>query len=43
MSKVNVVEKDGKKYIDGEEVLCEYDLEINYIKVVVFFWLRLSF
>jgi len=37
MSKVNVVEKDGKKYIDGKEVLCEYDLEINYIKVVVLF------
>ena len=26
MSKVKIIEKDNKKYIDGEEVLIEYDM-----------------
>ena len=29
--KIEIVEKDGKKYIDGEEVLCEYDCWTNWI------------
>lgn len=33
MGKVNIVEKDGKKYIDGEEVLCEYDCMTNWIYI----------
>ena len=36
MGRVKIVEKDGKKYIDGEKVLCEYKLEINYVKCVIF-------
>jgi hypothetical protein len=35
MGKVNVVEKDGKKYIDGEEVLCEYKFEISLLKEIL--------
>ena len=35
-SKVKIIEKDGKRYIDGEEVLCEYGLNINYIKEIIF-------
>ena len=37
MGKVNIIEKDGKKYIDSEEVLCEYDLDVSYTKEVLFF------
>jgi len=35
-SKVEIIEKDGKRYIDGEEILCEYDLNINYTKEILF-------
>jgi hypothetical protein len=31
--KIEIVEKDGKKYIDGEEVLCEYIFEVSLIIV----------
>lgn len=34
--KIEMVEKDGKKYIDGEEVICEYNLNINYTKEIIF-------
>ena len=36
-NKVEIVEKDGKRYIDGEEVLYEYELNINYTKEIIFF------
>lgn len=31
-----VREKNGKKYIDGEEVLCEYILETTFYKEILF-------
>ena len=48
MGKVNIVEKDGKKYIDSEEVLCEYELDVGIIKgtlflifgIIVFFYIK---
>jgi hypothetical protein len=43
MGKVNVVEKDGKKYIDGEEVLCEYSLDVSYTKEILFLLLAIIF
>lgn len=30
---LNIKEKNGKKYIDGEEILCEYDLGVNMFKI----------
>ena len=33
---LNIEEKDGKKYIDGEEILCEYELDINIYKIIIF-------
>jgi hypothetical protein len=30
---LNIEEKDGKKYIDGEEILCEYELGVNMFKI----------
>ena len=30
---LDIKEKDGKKYIDGEEILCEYDLGVNMFKI----------
>ncbi len=35
-SKVEIIEKDGKRYINEEEVLHEYDLNINYTKEMIF-------
>ena len=35
-NKVEIVEKDGKRYIDGEEVLCEYDCWTNWILIRFF-------
>lgn len=29
----NIEEKDGRKYIDGEEILCEYELGVNMFKI----------
>lgn len=31
MEEIEIVEKEGKKYIDGEEILCEYDCWTNWI------------
>ena len=28
-----IEERDGKKYIDDEEILCEYDLGVNMFKI----------
>jgi len=36
MEKVKVIQKDGKKYIDDEEVLCEYEPDIGIIKEFIF-------
>lgn len=36
MEKVNIIEKDGKKYIDGEEILYEYDCMTNWIFIRFF-------
>jgi len=36
MGKVKIVKKNGKKYIDSEEMLCEYDLNVNYTKEILF-------
>ena len=36
MEKVNIIENDGKRYIDGEEVLCEYDCFTNWIFIRFF-------
>jgi len=33
---LNIQEKDGKKYIDDEEILCEYELGINIYKIIIF-------
>lgn len=30
---LNIEEKYGKKYIDGEEILCEYELGVNMFKI----------
>ena len=43
MGKVNIVEKDKKRYIDDEEVLCVYDLDTSYIKEVLFFFSAIVF
>lgn len=42
MGKVNIIEKDGKKYIDGEEVLYEYDCWTNWIVIRFFLFLFLT-
>ena len=31
MGKVNIVEKNGKKYIDEEEILCEYECVSTFV------------
>ena len=36
MEKVNIIENDGKRSIDGEEVLCEYDCFTNWIFIRFF-------
>lgn len=36
MNKVEIIEKEGKKYIDGEEVLCEYGC-VNSWSILIFF------
>lgn len=33
MKEIGIVEKEGKKYIDGEEILCEYAFEVGLIIV----------
>ncbi len=43
MGKVNIVEKDGEKYIDGEKVLCEYELNVSYTKEILFLLLVVVF
>jgi len=42
MEKVKIVEKDGEKYIDGEDVLCEYDYWTNWIVIKFFLFLLLT-
>jgi hypothetical protein len=42
MEKVKIVEKDGEKYIDGEDVLCEYDCWTNWIVIRFFLFLLLT-
>jgi len=44
MGRVNITEKDGKKYIDDEEVLCEYDCWTNWIiiRFVLFLFLLIG-
>lgn len=42
MGKVNIVEKDGKKYIDGEEVLYSYECTnsvFTLLRILFFTWL----
>jgi len=41
MENINITEKDRKKYIDGEEVLCEYDCWTNWIVIRFFLFLFL--
>lgn len=36
MAKVDMMGKDRKKYIDGEEVLFEYSLEVSFFKEIIF-------
>jgi len=42
MEKINIIEKDGKKYIDGEEVLYEYDCWTNWIIIRAILFLSLT-
>jgi hypothetical protein len=36
MAKIDIVEKNGKKYIDAEEILHEYAFEANFYKEIIF-------
>jgi len=36
---VNIIEEDGKKYVEGEEVLCIYELNILFICIRLFFYM----
>lgn len=42
MGKVNIVEKDGKKYIDEEEILCEYECVSSWSILIFFILLIIS-
>ncbi len=42
MGKVNIVEKDGKRYIDEEEVWCEYECVSNWSILIFFILLIIS-
>ena len=42
MSKMNIVEKDEKKYINGEEVLCEYECVSSWSILIFFILLIIS-
>jgi hypothetical protein len=42
MENINITEKDGEKYIDGEKVLYEYDCWTNWIVIRFFLFLFLT-